>query len=82
MWKIFAGKISFVGSPLFSHNPLPKIGSLKSYKPGITGIVQINNHNIYSKRDAEKYHLFYIKNQSLLLDVEILIKSIWKLLQR
>lgn len=50
-------------------------------KPGITGWAQVNYHYGSGKDDAVeklRYDLYYIKNYSLVLDVEILLKTILK----
>ena len=44
--------------------------------PGITGLVQINFRDDLSPDEVEKYNLYYAKNQSLMLDIEILVKSL------
>ncbi|MDE2321506.1 MAG: sugar transferase [candidate division NC10 bacterium] len=52
-------------------------------KPGITGWAQINGNYAASVEESwEKfaYDLYYIKNQSLLLDVTILTKTLWVVL--
>ncbi len=80
LWGVLQNKISFVGAPLALDN-LPDSRNSTAryrYKPGITGLVQINRRKILSPDDAEKYHLYYLKNQSLLLDVEILVKSVMR----
>ncbi len=74
---VFAGKLSLVGSPL---REAGENGATSQYlyKPGLTGLVQINRDKIYVPDDAEKYHLYYLKNQSTFLDLEIILKSIIK----
>jgi GT2 family glycosyltransferase/lipopolysaccharide/colanic/teichoic acid biosynthesis glycosyltransferase len=77
LWReVLRGKLSFVGAPIRQGGETTKPGSYW-YKPGITGLVQINRKKIITPDDMEKYHLFYLKNQSILLDVEILLKSIF-----
>ncbi len=53
-------------------------GNGRSYlgKVGLTGLVQIQARNDLSPEEIEKYNIYYAKNQSLLLDVEILLKSL------
>jgi lipopolysaccharide/colanic/teichoic acid biosynthesis glycosyltransferase len=75
-WEVLRGKLSFVGAPLRENGEAARPGSYW-YKPGLTGLVQINRKKIITPDDMEKYHLFYLKNQSILLDVEILLKSIF-----
>jgi len=80
LWYVLLGKITLVGAPLDYYqisSPFHKY----FYKVGLTGLVQINEKNISSPEDTEKYHLFYLKNQSLLLDFEILLKSLWQWLR-
>lgn len=48
-------------------------------KPGLSGWAQVNYKYGSSEKDAERklsYELFYLKNQSLMLDLLILIKTI------
>jgi hypothetical protein len=42
---------------------------------GVTGLVQLHASKDLSREERERYELYYAKNQSLLLDVEILLKS-------
>ncbi len=42
---------------------------------GITGLVQLHASKDLSREEREGYELYYAKNQSLLLDAEILLKS-------
>jgi lipopolysaccharide/colanic/teichoic acid biosynthesis glycosyltransferase len=48
-------------------------------KPGITGLAQVNRHKSLTLEDKEKYYLYYLKNYSPLLDLEILLKAIFKI---
>lgn len=80
-WEVLKGKISLVGAPIVQYQG----GAGESYsdqsgwyKPGLTGITQINRRRIRLPEDMEKYHLFYLKNQSLLLDIEILLKAFFQ----
>jgi lipopolysaccharide/colanic/teichoic acid biosynthesis glycosyltransferase len=75
-WEVVWGKISIVGSPIIEYRGKNKNNF--GYKPGLTGIVQINRKKIRLPEDVEKYHLFYLKNQSLLLDLEILLKAFFQ----
>jgi lipopolysaccharide/colanic/teichoic acid biosynthesis glycosyltransferase len=70
---IFLGNLSFVGAPIrMADEPVPDF----FYKPGLTGLYQINRANIRSKKEGEQYELYYLKNQNFWLDIEIIIKSI------
>lgn len=73
--NIFLGKLSFVGSPIEK----VKAGHTHyKHKPGLTGIVQIN------KKDSnmEELELYYLKNHSFTLDVQILFLSIINIFKR
>ncbi len=48
-----------------------------SYKPGLTGIIQLNQPKIRSEQHRRNLEIHYLKNQSLVLDIEILLKSLW-----
>ena len=45
-------------------------------KPGLTGLIQLQRNRALSDQEREQYNLYYAKNQSLALDVEILLKTI------
>jgi GT2 family glycosyltransferase/lipopolysaccharide/colanic/teichoic acid biosynthesis glycosyltransferase len=71
---IFTGHISFVGAPLrLNTDAEPNY----FYKPGIFGLTQLNRHQIENITQEERYDLFYLKNQSIWLDLEIILKSLF-----
>ena len=45
-------------------------------KPGITGLAQINGRNNLSWEEKFKYDVIYVKKQSFILDIKILLKTI------
>ena len=47
-------------------------------RPGITGWAQINGRNAISWEDKFKLDVWYVDNQSLLLDLKILLLTIKK----
>ena len=77
LYQVMRGNLSLVGAPIVDEDASPETSGYL-YKPGLTGLVQINQDKITSQDDAEKFHLYYLKNQSTLLDLEILLKSIFK----
>jgi lipopolysaccharide/colanic/teichoic acid biosynthesis glycosyltransferase len=77
---VFLGNLALVGSPI-QFVGKPNIKSDYLYKPGITGLIQINRKKISSRDEEEKYHLYYLKNQSLLLDAEIMLKGLFNYLR-
>ncbi len=71
---IFSGKVSFVG-------PKDAAGSKDLYlgKRGLTGLWYIEN---VEGKDEEKLDILYAKNQNIWFDLEILAKSLNKMLTR
>ena len=82
--NVLKGDRSLVG-----HRPL-LVDYLKYYsndeenrskvKPGVTGWAQINGRNRISWEEKFELDNWYVKNQSLYLDIKILILTIWKVL--
>ncbi|MEE9186734.1 MAG: glycosyltransferase [Bacteroidota bacterium] len=75
--RVLVGEWTVVGRPEYDPGP-SRNGPTNLYlgKVGLTGLVQINFHDDLTNEEIEKYNLFYAKNQSLVLDFEILVKSI------
>ena len=80
--QVFSGRLSLVGLPLkptdtgsgtaaAGEDP----GNRYLGPRGLTGLVQINAREDVSHEEIERYELYYAKNQSLALDLEILLKS-------
>lgn len=84
--NILKGDMSFVGP-----RPL-RVEYLEHYteeqarrhyvKPGITGWAQINGRNAISWEDKFKFDVWYVDNQSFLLDIKILGITFFKVLKR
>ncbi|MBF8296342.1 MAG: glycosyl transferase family 2 [Bacteroidetes bacterium] len=83
---VLSGKRSLVGPP----ETFPQViegtthdstgspghgGALYLGKPGLTGLIQLQRNRTLSDQEREQYNLYYAKNQSLALDVEILLKA-------
>ena len=75
MINILVGNISFVGAPIITEKHEK---SQFDYKPGLTGLVQINNERIQNDQSKENFELHYLKNQSLFMDIEILLQAFVK----
>ncbi|MCD4760845.1 sugar transferase [bacterium] len=85
-WNILMGNMSFVGPrperPKFVEQlkkEIPFYNERHLIKPGLTGWAQINYPYGASVEDAKQklqYDLFYIKNQSVALDISIILKTI------
>jgi exopolysaccharide biosynthesis polyprenyl glycosylphosphotransferase len=85
-WNVLRGHMSIIGPrPERPHfvaqlaKEIPFYRARHAVKPGLTGWAQVRYRYGASVEDALiklQYDLFYIKNQSLLLDLEIVLKTI------
>ncbi|MCR4437567.1 MAG: glycosyltransferase [bacterium] len=73
LWDVLVGNLTLVGAE-FSSEPSPEVP--KQLKPGITGITQLKGSRALTSKEKERQLLYYMKNYSLWLDVEILIKAV------
>ena len=55
--------------------------SRHNVKPGVTGWAQINGRNAISWDEKFKLDIWYVKNQSLILDLKIIVLTIIKVLK-
>jgi len=86
LWNVFKGDMSLIGpralmeEEVREFNPAVPYFSLRhTVRPGITGWAQVNYRHGATKEDAlEKlqYDLYYLKNMSFLLDLDILLKTV------
>lgn len=86
LWSVFIGEMSLVGPrperPSFVETlkaQIPFYEIRHSVKPGITGWAQVRYHYGESLDDARRKHqfdLYYVKNNSLLLDLLVLIETV------
>ncbi|HMS65224.1 MAG TPA: glycosyltransferase [Ignavibacteria bacterium] len=69
--SILKGEYSFVGYPVWLET------ENKSFtgKKGLTGLIQLYNYAGINEDEIENFNLFYAKNQTLVLDIEILLKT-------
>ncbi|HBM45845.1 MAG: Sugar transferase [Parcubacteria group bacterium GW2011_GWF2_38_76] len=93
LWNVLSGDISLIGP----RPELPKLVELYEkeipyynmrhlVKPGLSGWAQIHHekppHSIEETREKLSYDLYYIKNRSFVLELEIALKTIKTLLSR
>lgn len=71
--SVISGKYSFVGRAVWDKTSYGKnfLG-----KHGLTGLVQVNFYKNLTEEEIEYYNNYYAKNQSLKLDIEIIIRTI------
>jgi GT2 family glycosyltransferase/lipopolysaccharide/colanic/teichoic acid biosynthesis glycosyltransferase len=76
MPRVFSGKISVVGPPMNELSVRAHVSdSPFCGKPGLIGVVQLQQSRKLSDDERNQYNLYYARNQSILLDIEILIKT-------
>ena len=91
LWNIFRGDMSFVGpralrpeeievDAMGARVPLeaiPGFAERITVPPGLTGIAQIYARRDVSRRQKFRFDRLYIRRQSLLLDVRLILVSFW-----
>jgi lipopolysaccharide/colanic/teichoic acid biosynthesis glycosyltransferase len=84
--NVLRGELSLVGPRPFIAEYLPLYSDEQkkrhNVKPGITGWAQINGRNNLSWEEKFKLDVWYVDNQSILLDLKILLLTIKKVLTR
>jgi lipopolysaccharide/colanic/teichoic acid biosynthesis glycosyltransferase len=90
LWNVLRGDLSIVGPrperPVFVEEyerAIPFYGSRHLIRPGVTGWAQVNYGYADDEADTvEKltYDLYYVKHQSVWLDLHILGLSVWTVL--
>jgi lipopolysaccharide/colanic/teichoic acid biosynthesis glycosyltransferase len=76
--SVLGGSLSLVGPPETQRGAMKGSnleGGLFLGKPGLTGLIQLQGNRVLEEQEKERYNLYYAKNQSLVLDVEILLKT-------
>jgi len=86
LWNVLVGDMSFVGPrperPEFDdelEREIPFYRARRAVRPGLTGWAQVSHGYGNSLLDALRkveYDLYYIKNESLYLDVLILLRTV------
>lgn len=86
LWNVLKGDMSLVGPRplLMEYLPLysPEQMRRHNVKPGITGWAQVNGRNAIGWEQKFELDLWYVENQSLLLDLRILVRTLSKVVRR
>jgi sugar transferase EpsL len=86
LWNVLKGEMSLVGPRPLLVEYLSLYSSKQArrheVKPGITGWAQVNGRNTISWEEKFDLDLFYVDNQSTLLDIKILYMTIIKVITR
>jgi GT2 family glycosyltransferase len=73
MPSVFRGATSLVGPSSTQHGS--KHRNLFIGRPGLTGMVQLQGDRLLSQDEIDQLNLYYARNQSVMLDIEILLKT-------
>jgi exopolysaccharide biosynthesis polyprenyl glycosylphosphotransferase len=76
LWNVFLGQMSLVGPRMITAEEAEKYGmqklNLLTVKPGITGLWQVSGRSDLSYENRVRLDLYYIRNYSVWLDLQIL----------
>lgn len=82
LWSVLKGDMSLVGPRplLVEYLPLYNQEQAKRHdvRPGITGWAQINGRNAITWEEKFRFDVWYVENQSLFLDMKILLLTVKK----
>lgn len=86
LFNIICGEMSFIGPrPLLAQYLelyTPEQMRRHEVTPGISGWAQVNGRNAISWEEKFKLDVWYVDNQSFLLDLKILLMTIYNVLKR
>lgn len=86
LWNVLKGDMSLVGPrPLaMAYLPLYSAEQARRHevKPGVTGWAQINGRNSITWKKKFEMDVWYVDNQSLMLDIKILLLTVKQVLAR
>jgi lipopolysaccharide/colanic/teichoic acid biosynthesis glycosyltransferase len=86
LWNVLKGEMSFVGPRplLVEYLPLYNDRQRRRHevRPGITGWAQVNGRNSLNWEEKFELDVWYVENSSLLLDLKIILMTVWKVLAR
>lgn len=84
--NVLSGQMSLVGPRPLLPKYLPLYSQEQSrrheVKPGITGWAQVNGRNAISWEEKFKLDIWYVDNQSFLLDMKIIYLTVLKVIRR
>ena len=83
--NVLKGDMSFIGPRPLLPEYLPYYNEIQklrhSVKPGITGLAQVNGRNVTTWEKRFEMDIYYVRNISVRLDLEILFQTIIKVLR-
>ena len=85
LWNVFRGDMSLVGPRPLLMEYLDRYTAEQArrheVKPGITGWAQVNGRNALSWEEKFELDVWYVDNSRFLLDLKILMLTIWQVLR-
>lgn len=86
LWNVLRGEMTMVGPRPIVKEELLRYGRnapvYLSVKPGVTGLWQVSGRNNTDYRRRVAIDVYYVRNQSALLDLYILLKTVRVVLRR
>ncbi|KQB09453.1 sugar transferase [Vibrio metoecus] len=86
LWNVLKGDMSLVGPRplLMQYLPLYSEAQARRHdvRPGLTGWAQINGRNAISWQQKFNFDVWYVDNQSFILDLKILLLTIKKVVRK
>lgn len=86
LWNVLKGEMSLVGPrPLkmqYLQRYSPEQARRHDAQPGITGWTQINGRNALTWEEKFRLDVWYVDHQSFMLDLRILVTTIWRVIKR
>lgn len=86
LWNVLRGDMSLVGPRPLRMEYLELYDSEQArrheVRPGITGWAQVNGRNLASWEERFRNDVWYVDNQSMLLDLRIIWITIWRVVAR
>lgn len=86
LWNVLRGDMSLVGPrPLLTeYLPLYSAEQARRHnvRPGLTGWAQVNGRNALSWEEKFSLDTWYVDNRTWLLDLRIILLTVWKVLRR
>lgn len=84
-FSVLSGKITLVGPRVISGDERqrygPYLSKLLSCRPGLTGFWQVMGRQTTTYEERVRMDMFYVERWSIWLDVVIIAKTFWKVLQ-
>lgn len=84
LWNVIKGDMSLVGPrPILPEQGKiygPNLSIYQLIRPGMTGAWQVNGRNLTSFEERVDWDTYYIRNWSLWMDIQILFRTVGKVL--